>query len=47
MRDEASGNWQLGVFLLAAYDFPIDVAFELDEVGGPSAGMMFALGLVD
>lgn len=47
VRDEASGNWQLGVFLLAAYDFPIDVAFELDEVGGPSAGLMFALGIVD
>ncbi|MFI7584267.1 PDZ domain-containing protein [Kocuria sp. M1N1S27] len=47
VRDEASGNWQLGVLLVAAYDFPVDVAFELDEVGGPSAGMMFALGLVD
>ncbi|MEX5300927.1 PDZ domain-containing protein [Kocuria sabuli] len=47
VRDEASGNWQLGVFLVPDFDFPIDVDFELDEVGGPSAGMMFALGIVD
>lgn len=45
--DEASGHRQLGVFLLPAYDFPVDVDFELDQVGGPSAGMMFALGIID
>jgi PDZ domain-containing protein len=47
VRDEASGNRQLGVLLVPAFDFPVDVDFELDEVGGPSAGMMFALGIVD
>ncbi len=47
VRDEESGHWQLGVYLLPAYEFPIDVAFELDEVGGPSAGLMLALGIVD
>jgi len=45
--DEASGRRQLGVFLVPEYDFPVDVEFELDQVGGPSAGMMFALGIVD
>jgi Lon-like protease len=47
VRDEATGSWQLGVFLVPDFDFPVDVDFELDEVGGPSAGLMFALGIVD
>jgi PDZ domain-containing protein len=29
------------------YEFPIDVEIQLNDVGGPSAGMMFALGIVD
>src|SRR5690606_12624406 len=29
------------------YTFPVDVAIQLDNVGGPSAGMMFALGIID
>lgn len=47
VRDEATGSWQLGVYLVPDFDFPVDVDFELDEVGGPSAGLMFALGIVD
>jgi len=39
--------WLLGVTLMQAYDFPIDVTIQLDNVGGPSAGMMFALGIID
>src|SRR6218665_1726468 len=27
--------------------FPVDVKLQLDNVGGPSAGMMFALGIID
>ena len=30
----------------AGYLFPFDVTIQLDNVGGPSAGMMFALGIV-
>lgn len=41
------GTWLIGVYLDSAFDFPIDVSIELDNVGGPSAGMMFALGIVD
>lgn len=37
----------LGITLMAAYDFPIDVTIQLNNVGGPSAGMMFALGIID
>ncbi|WP_149955347.1 YlbL family protein [Zafaria cholistanensis] len=41
------GQRQLGVYLQTTYDFPFQVSFDLDNVGGPSAGMMFALGVVD
>ncbi|MCR2762201.1 PDZ domain-containing protein [Microbacterium sp. zg.B48] len=39
--------WLIGVTLTTAYDFPIDVTIQLNNVGGPSAGMMFALGIID
>jgi PDZ domain-containing protein len=37
----------LGVFLLEKYTFPFPVTVQLQDVGGPSAGMMFALGIID
>jgi PDZ domain-containing protein len=37
----------LGVVLGAKYDFPVTVDIKLQNVGGPSAGMMFALGIID
>src|SRR5690606_23641311 len=40
-------TWLIGITLTTDYDFPIDVTIQLDNVGGPSAGMMFALGIVD
>lgn len=40
-------TWLIGVFLDSSFDFPVDVTITLENVGGPSAGMMFALGLVD
>ncbi|WP_345803074.1 PDZ domain-containing protein [Microbacterium sp. AZCO] len=39
--------WLLGITLLSDFDFPIDVTIQLNNVGGPSAGMMFALGIID
>lgn len=39
--------WLVGVTTLHDYTFPIDVTIQLDNVGGPSAGMMFALGIID
>lgn len=41
------GNAIIGIGAKAKYDFPFDVTIRLDDVGGPSAGMMFALGIVD
>jgi PDZ domain-containing protein len=40
-------SWAIGILLTTAFDFPIDVQIQLDNVGGPSAGMMFALGIID
>ncbi|PCE15041.1 ATP-dependent serine peptidase containing a PDZ domain protein [Microbacterium sp. SZ1] len=40
-------TWLIGVTLRTDYDFEVDVTIQLDNVGGPSAGMMFALGIID
>jgi len=37
----------IGVLVAGRYDFPIQVEIELGSVGGPSAGLLFALGLVE
>ncbi len=42
-----NGQAILGIGVRMEYEFPIDVEIQLDNVGGPSAGMMFALGIVD
>jgi PDZ domain-containing protein len=40
-------QWLLGVGLTLSFDLPVDVKIQIDNVGGPSAGMMFALGIID
>lgn len=37
----------LGIYIAPKYDFPFDVDFGLKDIGGPSAGSMMALGLID
>lgn len=44
---DVDGTAVLGVFLSVDFDFPVDVTIDAGDVGGPSAGMMFALGLYD
>lgn len=44
---ERGGQTVLGIGVRMRYEFPIEVEIRLDDVGGPSAGMMFALGIVD
>lgn len=39
--------WAIGVGAAPVYDLPIDVKIMLENIGGPSAGMMFALGIID
>lgn len=42
-----SGKPAVGILTGARYTFPFDVTFQLADVGGPSAGMMLALGIYD
>jgi len=37
----------VGIVVRSNYDFPFEVDIQLENVGGPSAGMMFALGIID
>jgi len=37
----------VGIITEVGYDYPVEVDIRLDKVGGPSAGMMFALGIID
>ncbi|CAN5351135.1 PDZ domain-containing protein [soil metagenome] len=46
-KKAADGTILLGIAASARYQFPFTVDIQLDNVGGPSAGMMFALGIVD
>ena len=41
------GEHRMGVLLDQDFDFPVDVKFNLDNVGGPSAGTVFALTIID
>ncbi|GAB3757922.1 PDZ domain-containing protein [Zhihengliuella somnathii] len=41
------GTKRVGVYLRTDFEFPIDVEFGLEDIGGPSAGMMFSLGIID
>jgi PDZ domain-containing protein len=41
------GRALVGVSTRDSAEYPFDVKIELEDVGGPSAGLMFALGIVD
>jgi PDZ domain-containing protein len=45
--DGAQGEPILGITVKGNFVFPIDVTIQLEKVGGPSAGQMFALGIID
>lgn len=44
---ERDGATVIGVLLGRSYDLPVDVKVQAGNVGGPSAGTMFALGIYD
>jgi len=47
-HDAASDSWILGVTAGQQYGtLPVKVDFQLADIGGPSAGQMFALGIID
>ncbi|GAA1886459.1 YlbL family protein [Lapillicoccus jejuensis] len=43
----SDGRTVLGINLGVTYDFPFKVTIDAGDVGGPSAGLMFSLGLYD
>lgn len=43
----SSGAPIIGIFPAVSYTFPFEVKIQLENVGGPSAGQMFALGIID
>ena len=44
-RDD--GSAYIGINIQSQFDFPFDVKIKLAETGGPSGGLIFALGIVD
>jgi PDZ domain-containing protein len=39
--------WVIGSMIAYIYDFPASVSLQLGDVGGPSGGLMFTLGIID
>lgn len=44
---EDGGATVIGVLLEPRYDLPFEVEYDVSGIGGPSAGLMFALGIYD
>jgi Lon-like protease len=44
---ESGGRPVMGVQISEQYKFPFTVKISVGDIGGPSAGMMFALGIID
>jgi PDZ domain-containing protein len=45
--EREDGGSQLGVYIDPTFDLPVDVTIKIDQIGGSSAGTMFALGIID
>ena len=45
--ESEDGRTLLGVLIDPTYHFPFAVDIKIENIGGPSAGMMFSLGIVD
>jgi PDZ domain-containing protein len=45
--DNGEGRAIMGIWVDPEFDFPFDVSIAIDNVGGPSGGTMFALGIID
>ncbi len=44
---DVQGEPEIGVYLVESFAFPFSVTINVGDIGGPSAGLMFALGLID
>nr|WP_254259266.1 PDZ domain-containing protein [Leucobacter chinensis] len=45
--NEAAGAGLIGVIMGVAYDIDRDISFDVDRIGGPSAGMIFSLAIIE
>ncbi len=46
VKDE-TGAYRVGILVGYRYEFPVNIKLQLGDVGGPSGGMIFALGIYD
>ena len=46
-KKDETGAYRIGILVGYKYDFPVKINLQLADVGGPSGGMMFALGIYD
>jgi PDZ domain-containing protein len=44
---QSEGHPVMGVQITEQYEFPFEVKISVGDIGGPSAGMMFSLGIID
>lgn len=44
--DDGAGGALIGVLIDPTFDLPVDVRIQIENVGGPSAGLMFSLGVI-
>lgn len=49
LRTQASGSGGsvIGVYLVTEADLPVDISFAIENIGGPSGGLMLSLGIID
>lgn len=45
--EQKDDSWVIGAMVGYVYDFPVDIELQLGDVGGPSGGLIFALGIYD
>lgn len=45
--EQNDGTWVVGAMVGTTYDFPVEVELQLGDVGGPSGGLIFTLGIID
>ncbi|MDI6099613.1 PDZ domain-containing protein [Actinoplanes sp. NEAU-A12] len=45
--DEKDGTPRIGVEIATKQPHPFEIEIDLDKIGGPSAGLMFSLGIID
>lgn len=47
LGDNGEGEPRIGIFLMISYVGPMDIKLQLDNVGGPSAGLAFTLAIYE